>query len=644
LVLEGAPHDYRVTGVLADPPAATDLEFDFMVPFTPALTAGETYWRHWGSAQLDTYLRFKTPAAAHAIAADLDHFVDRHAGPDLPRQTPHASMGLPLRSLLSLHLLNPKDAAVVAALGAVGVLVAIMAAINHINLATVGASLRAREVALRKVMGSTRQALMAQFMGEAVATVALAALLALGLCELALPAINAMSGLSLRLDYGALDGVLPLLLVVVVLISLCAGIYPALVLSSFQPAAVLASARAPGGGRASGRVRQGLVVFQFAIAIAFTISTAVIVAETHFIRDADLGFQRQGLIIVNSFDDDSVTPAERSSLLAAWRGLPGVQGATAGDIAPGDDESSSATSTKRVGAVGDGISIHYVRTRPDFLRVYGARLLAGRLLDQSHGGDDLQPRSSATGSQPAPANVVLNIKAVETLGFRNARAALGQSLTDGYRRFVVVGVIDNIRFRNPREPIPATIYTQTTHNFEAMAAGVRYSAAKPDAVMASLERTWRQIAPDTPFRAKTSAENLQRYYDDAERQGRLFTLGAALTVLIGCLGLYGLAAFNTARRYKEIGIRKTLGASTGEVLRLLLMQVLRPVAAANLIAWPLAYFAMRGWLSGFDQRIGLSPLYFVAATVLALAVAALTVLAQSLRLARAEPARALRHE
>jgi putative ABC transport system permease protein len=641
LVLDGAAHDYRVTAVLADPPAATDLKFDFMVPFTPALTPDQTRWRHWGSQQLETYLRFKTPAAAQVIAADLDHFVDRHAGSSLPPPIPHATMGLPLRPLLTLHLRDPKDAAVVAALGAVGVLVALMAAVNHVNLATVGASMRAREVALRKVMGSTRRALVAQFMGEAVATVALAALLALGLCELALPAINAMSGLSLRLDYGSIRGVLPLLLVAVALISLCAGIYPALVLSSFQPAAVLASARAPGGGRAGGRVRQGLVVFQFAIAIAFTISTAVIVAETRFIRNADLGFERQGLIIVNSFDDPTVTSVERSSLLAAWRGLPGVEGVTAGDIAPGNDDSSSASGTKRLGAPGDGISIQYVTTRPDFLRIYGARLVAGRLLDRRHGADDMDGAEDIEGRT---ANVVLNVNAVGALGFESPRAALGQKLTDGAREFVVVGVIDNIRFRTPRAAIPSTIYAQTTAGFSGMVAGVRYAATSPDVVMASLVRTWRQIAPDAPFRAETSAENLQPYYDAAERQGRLFTLGAALTVLIGCLGLYGLASFNTARRYKEIGIRKTLGASTGEVLRLLLVQVLRPVAAANLLAWPLAYVAMRGWLAGFDQRVALSPLYFIAATVLALAVAALTVLAQSLRLARAEPAKALRHE
>ncbi len=152
------------------------------------------------------------------------------------------------------------------------------------------------------------------------------------------------------------------------------------------------------------------------------------------------------------------------------------------------------------------------------------------------------------------------------------------------------------------------------------------------------------MVPKTPFVAKTVEDNLLRYYRPSDQHGRLFTMGAVLAVGIGCLGLYGLAAFTTARRVKEIGIRKTLGASTGDVLALLVGQFLRPVLLANVVAWPLAWLAMRSWLSGFDQRIGLSPLYFLAATLLGVAVAVATVAGQALTVARAEPARALRYE
>ncbi|MFZ5795052.1 MAG: ABC transporter permease, partial [Pseudomonadota bacterium] len=175
-------------------------------------------------------------------------------------------------------------------------------------------------------------------------------------------------------------------------------------------------------------------------------------------------------------------------------------------------------------------------------------------------------------------------------------------------------------------------------------AAVRYSG-DPKAMTAALETAWKRVAPGVPFRARSVEDNLfARYYKADAQRSRLFTIGAVLAILIGCIGLYGLAAFDTARRVKEIGIRKTLGASTAEVLRLLIVQFMRPVLLANLVAWPLAFVAMQRWLGGFDDRIALSPLFFVGATLIAVLIAAATVFGQAWRVARAEPARALRHE
>ena len=166
----------------------------------------------------------------------------------------------------------------------------------------------------------------------------------------------------------------------------------------------------------------------------------------------------------------------------------------------------------------------------------------------------------------------------------------------------------------------------------------------PKAMLDAVRAVWRQEAPEVPFEGKTAVQNLETYYAHDDHTANLFTIGALLAVAFGCVGLWGLASFNTARRTKEIGIRKTLGASSGDVVKLLVGQFLRPVLIANLFAWPLAFLAMRTWLAGFDDRIALSPLFFVAATLLALAIAVLTVLAQSLRAARSTPAWALRHE
>ncbi len=563
-------------------------------------------------------------------------------------------MTLTVKPLLSLHLMNPKDMAIVAALGLVGLFTLLLAAVNYVNLATARAGLRAREVALRKVMGATPPALFGQFMAEALVTSLLAALIGLALCELALPLVNAAGGLSLQLDYFSWDGPVAMAVGAAVVVGVGAGLYPAWVLASYRPAQVLASARAPGGGRAGQRVREALVIFQFTIAIAFTVATGVILAQMSYIRSADLGFKRDGLVVVNSFDDSGITQAQRASLLQVWKALPEVTADTSADIAPGNDDSTNGDNFKRPGDASDGPNINWVDVQPGFFETYGARLVAGRTLTLNRGGDDKAPPTppgqpkTAAGDRPIR-NLVLNEGAVRLLRFHDASDALGKPLLEGaqeggFYRLNVVGVIRDIRFHTPREAVPATLYMMDSHNSDNEVASIRYADANPSAVMSRIAAAWRRIAPDVPFRAKTIEDNLDKYYRPDEQHGRLFTLGAGLAVAIGCVGLYGLASFNTARRVKEIGIRKTLGASTGDILRLLVVQFLRPVALANLVAWPLAFVAMRMWLSGFDQHIGLSPVYFVAATLLTLAVALVTVVGQVMMVARAEPAKALRHD
>jgi putative ABC transport system permease protein len=289
---------------------------------------------------------------------------------------------------------------------------------------------------------------------------------------------------------------------------------------------------------------------------------------------------------------------------------------------------------------------------PGFVTTYGVHLLAGRWLDPSRGGDDkpVPPPGGWGPNQVRPMrNVVLNESALRQLGFPDARHAIGQPLLEGldaagFTPLTVVGVIGDTRLRSPHEPVQAAVYFLAARDFESMIAVIRYSGVSAPEMLSRLRRTWMSVAPGAPFRAHTAEDNLARYYRPDDQHGRLFTLGAVLAVAIGCVGLYGLASFNTARRVKEIGIRKTLGASTADVLRLLVGQLLRPVLLANLLAWPLAYLAMRSWLNGFDQRIALTPLYFLGASALMIAVALLTVIGQALAVARAEPARALRHE
>jgi putative ABC transport system permease protein len=282
------------------------------------------------------------------------------------------------------------------------------------------------------------------------------------------------------------------------------------------------------------------------------------------------------------------------------------------------------------------------------------RLLAGRTFSDAQGNDDATtPFPIQIAAERALAqrgiNVVVSESAARRLGFRTPQEALGKEMRGnlslpevGLVPCTIVGVVSDARFHSLREPIQPTVYVMQKIGFQQIA--VRYAGASPAAVRAGVEAVWHRIVPQVPFQADFADDLVRRQYQQESARGSLFAAFAALTVVIGCLGLFGLAAFTTERRTKEIGIRKVLGARTRDILRLLLWQFSRPVVIANLIAWPVAWWVMRDWLNTFDARIALTPTPFAAAGLLALAVALATVAGQSFRVARTNPIHALRHE
>ncbi|NLS25540.1 hypothetical protein S2M10_05070 [Sphingomonas sp. S2M10] len=632
-----APANYRVAGVFEDLPANSDLHFAMLIPIPRTPPPAEWAWYKWGTASVATFLRFETPEAARAFAAKLPPFIDRRAlsssGPNVSRW-----LSLPLVPIGDAHLkpAGPQSASrqlMVATLGSIGLLTLLIGIVNYVNLATARAGLRAREVAMRKVLGASRAALIGQFLGEAIATVAVAALLGLMLAEVGLPLVNAAGGTSLTMAYG---WALPLLAGITLVVGLAAGFYPALVLSRFPAAAVLASARAPGGGKAGARLREALVVLQFGLAIAFLVGTVVMMLQIRHLRDADLGFRREGLITIESLADPKIGPEQARAFLAALRALPGVQRIGTANAAPGGEGSSNIDMIEQPGPPGTGPLLRLISAGPGFFDTYRPRLLAGRLLDDAHAADD----ASDWKRWNVGRNIMLNRRAVTALGFRTPAEAIGKTVGNPRPR-TIVGVIDELRFFSPRTADEAAYYIYTPNAMYLHIGAVRFTG-DPRAMLDRVQALWRRAIPQVPFRADTADHRLAGLYGEDERAMRLVGIGTGLAVLIGCIGLWGLAAFSTARRVREIGIRKTLGASAGDVARLLVGQFLRPVLLANLLAWPLAWAASRMWLAGFGDRIPLSPLYFLAASLIATVIAVLTVLGQSLRASRASPAWALR--
>lgn len=629
------PASYHVTGVFEDLPHNTDMKFSILARQGRDLS---DWWYHWGSTSLYTFLRFNTPEAARAFQRQMPAFIARRGTHDMGRDVVD-KMGLPLLPWTDAHLQPQGQASAakkmtIVTLGMVGVMTLLIAIVNYINLATARAGLRAREVAMRKVLGADRGTLVRQFLGEAVLTVALAALVGLILAEIGLPMVNAAGGLDLAIPYAI---VVPALAALVLIVGILAGLYPAMLLAQFPAAAVLASARAPGGGRAGTRTREALVVFQFALAIVFIIGTAVLIAQTWHVRNTDLGFRRDGLLVVPGLGDDSLDQGRRLALLDALKRLPGVEDVTTANNAVGNTGNNNFDNLDVPGRPKPGPSLRSIEVGRDFFRTYGARLIAGRVFDDAHRGDNSTRRKKGEVH-----NIVINRLAVAKLGFASPQDSIGKTVGGGSQR-TIIGVIDQLRFFSPRLPDDPTYYTYYGDIVPYPVVTLRFNG-DARTVTTATRNLWQRMAPQIPFMGDTGVHALNAFYQDDDHATRMFGFGAGLAVLIGCVGLWGLASFNTSRRVREIGVRKTLGASSTDIVKLLVGQFLRPVLVANLMAWPLAFVAMRFWLAGFDDRIALSPLFFIGASLLAIIIAVLTVLGQSLRASRAAPAWALRHD
>ncbi|MFT9215925.1 MAG: ABC transporter permease [Acetobacter malorum] len=644
-----------VTGILATLPSPGLLDdVDMLLPVTPQERLTRSCFRFWGSSCGEILLKFRRPEDIASVNARLPDFVNnRAAGPaddDVSLgPAPTKTYTLSLVPILKMHFhdVNVEDTDnsveqyVIDSIGLIGLLALILGCANAVNLATARAGLRAREVALRKTLGAPRHVLFGQFMGEAMVVSLVAGLCGLAFCEAFTPAIASMTGEAIRVDYGFIGLLLPL---VIISSGLASGVYPALVLSGYQPAAILAATRMPAGGRRAALLRNGLVVGQFSIAICIVICTLVIDRQTSFMRNADRGYVRSGLLIGQQMHSQDIGLQRR--MMNTLRAIPGVTSVTLGELEP-NPHSLTRTTFLHEGSKGR-IKVQMLRDRvsSDYRDTYQPHLLAGRWFDTAHGQDD-GPSNEEFKNGNGNWNVIINSKAARAFGFEKADDAVGKILRTDAKHFTIIGVIEDIRFSSPRESIsPEILFFSSLQRiaFDNPVPAVRFSGVTRTLMAERLDRAWRMLLPDVASHFAPADELMETYYSGDERRGRLFTLGAVAALLIACLGLYGLAAFAAARRVHEIGIRKTLGATAGQTLVLLLQDFLKPVFVACLLACPVSWLLMRQWLNGFDERIALSPALFLLAIGGAALIATCTVLGQTLHLARAEPARALRAE
>ncbi|HVW73065.1 MAG TPA: ABC transporter permease [Rhizomicrobium sp.] len=637
-----------VAGVMRDLPHNTQLDGDVFIPSTSQANRISPDARtDWDSQNGWSFVKLAPGTDPKAVVAAMVPMLDRNLGTLLGKIGVHGQAhdfySIHLTPFSRVHLnseqwrynaTTPGSWTTIYGVGAIGVLILLVACFNFMNLATARASLRAREISLRKTLGATRRQLIVQFLGESLLMAMIALLLALALVEVLLPVFGAFLHKPIQLHYLSDWPVLLLILAITVVAGLVSGSYPALVLSGFRPANVLRTTIS--GQTGSGRFRTALVVAQFAVSIGLGIAALVVFSQISYARNLNMGFRHDNIVIIES---GKMTLRGQESFLQRLRGYPGILAVGLSNMSPLDQGQSEAN--VRLPGQPEMIMLDKLGINPDFARVYGIRLVAGRMLSDQRADDSFKGLPFAGNPANEGHNILVNETAARRLGF-TPQSIVGKTLIYTGSHVTVVGVLSDIKFGGAREPVKPTTYIYDP-TFPASAAVLVRGDMIPQ-TLAFIDRAWHEYAPIAAIRRRFLDDTFARLYQADQRQGVMFGAFVAVAILIACLGLFGLAAFTASRRTREIGIRKVFGARDGDVVRLLLWQFSLPVLAANLIAWPLAWYYLHGWLQNFAFRIALNPLYFLAVGAVALLIAWTTILSHALRVARANPIHALRTE
>jgi putative ABC transport system permease protein len=514
-------------------------------------------------------------------------------------------------------------------IASIAVFILLLACINFMNLSTAKAAKRASEIGIRKAMGAFRSSLVTQILGEALIIVMIAILISTLLVQAALPIFNEVSGKHITLSR---DNVLYFggaLLILTVVTGLIAGSYPAFYLSSFRPAEVLKGKLAL--GNASGRLRQTLVVLQFVVAIFLVCGMLVISRQLSFMKEKDLGFNPQAKVIIPLRTADA--KQRYASLRSELERLSSVQGVSAAAYPPGTQIFNDMLFYMEGGSMENAILNRRNIIDAKYMELLGIKLIAGR---------------GFTDNQKAAQNqLILNRASVKKFGVEPEKM-IGQKLYFDWQgekyTFQVIGVMEDFNQTSLKDPIVPIIFemADSTPNHNFMIASVTPSAFSES--IASIENIWKEQVSDAPFEYTFLDDDLQEQYDEDRRISKIITYFSVISMIICSLGLYGLSSFMAERRLKEIGVRKVMGASVGQIMSMMSKEFVRLILVAFAIAIPLSWYAMDKWLQGFEYKTSLNIAPFLYAGISALIIALLTISYESLKAANADPAKTLRNE
>ena len=623
--------DFMVTGVMKNFPTNSHMRPDIIVSYSTMNTIGNYLLGDWENHRnLYTYIRLRENVPPNDLEAKLPAFLERHAG-DQYREA-GISLRPSLQPLVDIHLYSNResehepngDFRYVALFMAIAFLILIIACINFINLATARSEMRAREVGVRKVLGANRNQLIRQFLGESVIMAGLAAIVAVILVHLALPAVNDIAGKQLALPLSDWT-VLAALALGTTLIGLAAGSYPAVYLSGFLPAYVMKGSAEP--GQKGLGMRQALVVIQFSMSIFLLVSTAVIHDQLDYIQTKRLGFNKEHVMVVPITGSPQIpnTPVLKQRMSA----LPGVVGIATTTGVPGMRVLPILPVWPEGMRPEDHLMMATLHVDENFLDVMDIDVVAGRNFSTDWGTDTTR-------------GFLLNETAVRYLGWGAPADAIGKQFERRTFETVsgrVIGVVRDFHLRTIHEEIePAVIMTSNYHIYVL----IRIEPERISETIGRIEEIWNDVDSRYPLDYTFLDEDFDALYRTDRQLGEIFAVFAFLAIFVACLGLLGLASFSIQQRTREIGIRKVVGSSVSGIVMLLSKDFMKYVLLANLIAWPLAYFVMSNWLQNYAYASEIRFEWFLAGGMLALAIAWLTIGAHALAASRRNPVNALR--
>ncbi|MDB5241304.1 MAG: hypothetical protein JWP57_1929 [Spirosoma sp.] len=614
--------DYRVVGVLKDVPANSHLQFDILLSFKNVELFDKSSY-NWGSNSYHTYAQLRPGTDITAFAAKIrNQYIRYH---------PETKTTLQIQPLTDIHLYSHfafntdwgqhSSIFYVRLFGAVGLIVLLIAGVNFINLATARSARRAREVGVRKTVGANRWHLVVQFLGESFLLTGLAVAVSVLLAGMLMPVFNVLSGKTLRLDYTKLSFGM-VLGSLTVLVGLLAGLYPAILLSSFQPTKVLKGTLTGKAGRA---FRQVLVVGQFALSVALIVCSIIIYHQLQYMQAKNLGFDKAQLLYVRMGGELKKKAAQFKQELSRQSSIEAAAATTSTLV-----DVANETTIEWEGQVSkDEFLITHMNVDPDFLSTVGMRLATG---------SNFRPKAVTDTNQ----TYLINETAARRMGYTN-QTALGKRVKFWGKTGTVAGVVRDFHFRPLNVPIQPFILRYGPGDFYFQML-VKTRPGQAQEAIQHIGQLYKQFEKEAPLHYGFIDQELNKQYRAERRTGQIMLYFSGLAILISCLGLFGLAALMAEQRTKEIGVRKVLGASVAVIVTLLSKDFLKLVLISILIATPFGWYAMKRWLQDYAYKVDIEWWVFALAGLLAVGIALLTVSFQSVKAALMNPAKSLRSE